>query len=542
MRSATAPGARRAAPSGRRRLWPLLALVLVPLAALSAAALLWSGATLAGDPVALARVEVQPLGGKLQSAKAFDSRGRPLALTVQGGRLTPKTQVAPGESISVEVVVRRPGWLGWALGKERRERLTVRAPVARVTERWLTRRPGSPLQVRFDHPVAAVALGRRGAPARRLARPAQTVGLGGRGPAGAMQVAAAARGWESLGAPARVTWFPPARSPVAIADPAPGASISPAAPIRLTFSKPVADVLGSEHPKLSPPTPGKWRQADSHTLVFRPSGFGAPLGSRLRVDLPHPVALTGLPGHALRSGTRIEWVVPPGSITRLHQLLAEAGYLPVDWTPDGAEVARTPSAQVAAAVHPPRGSFGWRYPNVPGELSHLWSPDSANAITRGAVMMFQDRHGLAVDGAPGPVFWRALLSDTIAGKRSDSGYSYVYVHRKVPQLLTLWHNGSTILRSPGNTGVPAAPTQLGTFPVFEHLRVGTMSGTNPDGTKYHDPGIKWISYFNGGDALHSFNRASFGTPQSLGCVELPMAAAAKIWPYTPIGALVTIED
>lgn len=68
-----------------------------------------------------------------------------------------------------------------------------------------------------------------------------------------------------------------------------------------------------------------------------------------------------------------------------------------------------------------------------------------------------------------------------------------------------------------------------------------MSGTNPDGSHYEDPGIKWISYFNGGDALHNFDRASFGTPQSLGCVELPLAAAAEIWKYTPIGTLVTIE-
>jgi len=103
----------------------------------------------------------------------------------------------------------------------------------------------------------------------------------------------------------------------------------------------------------------------------------------------------------------------------------------------------------------------------------------------------------------------------------------------LPQLLTLWHNGQTVLTSPGNTGVPSAPTKLGTFPVFEHIPVGTMSGTNPDGSHYNDPGIRWISYFHGGDALHSFNRASFGTPQSLGCVELPLATAANLWPYTP---------
>ena len=68
-----------------------------------------------------------------------------------------------------------------------------------------------------------------------------------------------------------------------------------------------------------------------------------------------------------------------------------------------------------------------------------------------------------------------------------------------------------------------------------------MEGTNPDGSHYHDEGIKWISYFNGGDAVHYFERASFGVPQSLGCVELPLEDAAEVYPYMPLGTLVTIE-
>ena len=163
-------------------------------------------------------------------------------------------------------------------------------------------------------------------------------------------------------------------------------------------------------------------------------------------------------------------------------------------------------------------------------------------ITRGAVMTFEKLHGLAVDGIAGPMVWHALLTDTLAGKRRATPYSYVFVHENVPQLLTLWSAGHTVLTSPGNTGIASRPTKRGTFPVFEHITSGTMTGTNPDGSHYHDPGIPWISYFNGGDAIHAFTRASFGTPQSLGCVELPLAAAAKVWPYTPIGTLVTVES
>ena len=509
---------------------------------LVAAVVAWSGIRLAADPIALTRVDVQPFGGTLEQVRAFGSDGRTIPLAVRKGRLFPQRLLTPGEQVTVVALVRRSRWLGWAIGSERHERQTMRAPIAAASARWLTVRPGSQVRVSFDRPVSAVAYGSGNDLARRgLGRPQRSVSLGRRAAAGSIQVAAAARPWERLGAPVAVSWFPPARLPVAVSEPAPGAHIAPDAPITLTFSKPVADALGTDQPKLSPSTPGSWRRTDSHTLVFQPSGFGAPFDSSLQLALPRAVDVTDTSGTRLHETRRIDWTVPPGSLLRLQQLLAQSGYLPLDWTPAGAQVPRTPRAQLQAAVAPPKGHFDWRYPNTPPELRALWSEGSLNQITRGAVMMFQDANQLDVDAIPGPRVWRALLAEAIAGKRRQSGYSYVYVHSSLPQSLTLWHNGQTVLRSPGNTGVPAAPTQLGTFPVFEHIPVGTMSGTNPDGSHYKDPGIRWISYFNGGDAIHAFNRASFGTPQSLGCVELPLAAAAKVWPYTPIGTLVTVE-
>jgi lipoprotein-anchoring transpeptidase ErfK/SrfK len=108
------------------------------------------------------------------------------------------------------------------------------------------------------------------------------------------------------------------------------------------------------------------------------------------------------------------------------------------------------------------------------------------------------------------------------------------------QRLTLWHSGHTVLSTAVNTGIASAPTATGTYPVFEHISSGTMSGTNPDGSHYNDPGIQWISYFNGGDALHAFTRAQFGFPQSLGCVEMQLDPAGRVWPYTPIGTLVHV--
>lgn len=513
-----------------------LGVVVVLLAVAGGGVYAWSGATLVGDPSALARVDLQPFAGSIVQVRASGPDGRMIPLEMRGGRLTPRTPLTPGERVSIAVVVRRPGWSSWALGQERRESLAVRAPVARVRQQWLTVRPGEPARVRFDTAVSAVSLGHG-----RIAAGGMFVTLPTKTPGGSVEVAAAARLWERLGPAVKVTWFPPASVPVVLASPTPGAQISPVTPLRLTFSKPLSAALGSKQPTLSPSVPGRWLQSDSHTLVFRPSGFGARFASDLRVRFPSKVAVTGTEGRFVRPSSEAGWSVAPASFLRLQQLLAEEGYLPVSWTPSTGEVARTARAQLSAAIDPPSGNFGWRYPNTPRELQQLWKPGEPNTITRGAVMMFQDEHGLGVDGIAGAEVWHAVLADALTGKQRTDGYSYVFVHRNVPQLLTLWRNGQVVLTSPGNTGVPAAPTALGTFPVFEHIPVGRMSGTNPDGSHYNDPGIRWISYFHGGAALHAFNRGSFGTPQSLGCVELPLASAAKVWPYTPIGTLVTIE-
>jgi lipoprotein-anchoring transpeptidase ErfK/SrfK len=66
-----------------------------------------------------------------------------------------------------------------------------------------------------------------------------------------------------------------------------------------------------------------------------------------------------------------------------------------------------------------------------------------------------------------------------------------------------------------------------------------MSGFNPDGSYYHDP-VYWINYFNGGDAVHGFVRASYGFPQSLGCVELPIPTAHVAFNHLAVGDLVSV--
>ena len=524
----------------------LFGLVLVVCAAAAGAALLWwPQPGVEPDAAALARVVEPGYAGTVSRVAVRRSDGSVVPVVVRHGRLWPEETIAAGERLTVELTVRRPGWAGWLVGRTATATLAMRTPSASLRGRWLEVPTGRPVVARFDTPVRAVALHVNGhTRTLRFAQARATVDVGvvaaGRRRLGSVWIGAVPRAWERMPKPARLTWFPTGRRPQALIEPAVGATVAPDRPITLTLSRPIRSIFGAALPTITPSVPGRWRALDSHTLSFEPRGLGYPLSGHLAVRLPEPVAVVrGTGGAVTRS---LEWDVRHGTVLRLEQLLAKAGYLPVGWAPAEDDPPPTAHEELAATADPPPGRFHWSYANTPHELRALWKTGKWNEIVRGAVMMFEDRHHLDVDGFVGPKVWGALLADTLAGRRRTDGYSYVYVHRKLPQSLTLWHDGRTILRSPGNTGVPAAPTQLGTFPVFEHIPIGTMSGTNPDGTRYHDPGIRWISYFNHGDAIHAFNRSSFGTPQSLGCVELPLAAAAKVWPYTPIGTLVTVEN
>ena len=149
-------------------------LSLVSAGAFAAAVGLLSGASLAGDDTALARVRLQLFAGRIVSVRAFAPDGTAIPLVRSHGRLTPRTQLEPGETISVRVVVRRPGWSAWALGAERHERLTVQAPVAHILDRWPN---GAQPRIRFDMPVSTVAVG-----GKRVAATSATVEIPTRRP------------------------------------------------------------------------------------------------------------------------------------------------------------------------------------------------------------------------------------------------------------------------------------------------------------------------------------------------------------------------
>ncbi len=326
-----------------------------------------------------------------------------------------------------------------------------------------------------------------------------------------------------------------AAGPLAVASVSPvdGSTGVPSdATISVRFSVPLDS--HSPTPTLTPSISGSWQVVTPDTFMFVPT---APLVPSSTETITVPAGDGGIvsaSGKVLTAGSTVHFTVAQGTTLRLQQLLAQLGYLPVTFTPAG------PLSAPQEAAQAQEGSFSWRG-SEPASLQNLWTVGTANQVTAGAVMAYESQHNMDTDGSAGPAVWEQLLSDAAAGTVNPNPYNYVYVSKTLPETVTVYSNGAPVYSTRANTGVAAAPTASGTFPVYQRYRVTTMSGTNPDGSKYSDPGIPWVSYFNGGDALHGFVRGSYGTPQSDGCVEMPPANAAVVYPLTPIGTLVTVS-
>ena len=526
----------------RARFW-LVGVVVVAVIACAALAggalLLWPQVRLAPSDAALARLTLPRFAGRISAVRVGSPGDGVVPVALRGGQLWPLCQVAAGERLSATVTVRRPGWVGWLVGHTQRRSFALVTPSANLLGRWLQVQAGSPVTVTFDRPVTLVSF--RGSPTK-LSSPRAVVALGvvarGAHSAGSVEVAAAARSWETLSAPVRVSWFPARTYPQLLADPNPAAELPPAGRLTLTFSEPFADVLGSALPRISPTTTGRWLRLDAHTLAFQPSGLGFGLGAVVQIDLPRGVHLAGLPGATLTRTLRRQ--VPQGSTLRLEQLLAQLGYLPLDWQPSGPGPTSL-AGQLTAAVSPPAGRFSWRYPQLRNLLGSLWQPGQGSVLVRGAVMAFESDQGLASDGSAGPQVWADLLRAAVQHQVDRQPYDYLEVSEAGTEALSVWRDGRVVYTTPCNTGIAAAPTTPGIYPVYARYLSTTMSGTNPDGTPYHDPGIPYVAYFNGGDAVHGFRRAQYGFPQSLGCVELPYSAAAVVFNYDSIGTLVGVS-
>jgi L,D-transpeptidase catalytic domain/Bacterial Ig-like domain len=335
---------------------------------------------------------------------------------------------------------------------------------------------------------------------------------------------------------------PAAALQLATVSPAAGAKgVNGANPIRVEFSAPLA--ANSPMPTLSPKIAGSWTvQGDE--AIFTPA-VGYFENTKVKVTIPSGMvsAAGASAGSGGTLGSAVSETFTTGSFStlRLQQVLAQLGYLPMTWkaTSGPAISAGNARAELSAAYRAPAGTFSWPG-SYPWNLKDQWKAGSYNILQNGAVRAFESVSNLTMDGTAGHTVWSKLLTAVASGKHNPNAYTYALASQHSPESLKIWQNGRLVFTTVSNTGIPAAPTDDGTFAVYQKYYYQIMKGTNPDGSKYSDP-VYYVSYFNGGDAVHYFARYSYGYYQSLGCVELPWDAAKKVWPMLTYGSLVTVE-
>ena len=163
--------------------------------------------------------------------------------------------------------------------------------------------------------------------------------------------------------------------------------------ISLTFSSPVS-LHAASTPTLSPTIAGKWVQPTPTTLTYE---LDSPLipASQEVVTVPGGThGLRSANGAVLTASHSVTFDVAEGSTLRLQQLLAGLNYLPVAFSPTGPAPARADLAEDQA------GTFSWRWPGLPTELTSQWTQGTENMITKAAVEAFETQNNLGVDGRP----------------------------------------------------------------------------------------------------------------------------------------------
>ncbi len=352
-------------------------------------------------------------------------------------------------------------------------------------------------------------------------------------------------------------------------------------PLRVRLSAPPAPF--SPRPTLSPAVAGTWTTHGDSEL-FTPTSTLDPCAN---YTLTIPAASTAVAHSPLAKQRTVALSVQCPSTRGLQQTLARLGYLPYDAhsssrarafeaeAADAQTAATTASANATGQAGDGPSDTATTAPPLTGRQASASSYSAAHVdrrvaainafdpspeapyahvsdappleygqideTTKGALMVFQSEHEIEPTGTPEAATWKALLRASEKHERDPSPYTFVTVTESLPETLEVHRDDRVVFSTPANTGVLGAETAQGIFPIYSRFTSTTMTGTDVDGTKYTVPDVPWVNYFNGGDAVHGYPRASYGFPQSNGCVELPIEAAAQVYPMLKIGDIVEVN-
>src|SRR5215475_8525411 len=112
------------------RRWFLTAVCLGLVAGIAAVAALlaWPSVGVAASPSGLAGISLPGFSGHIEQLSVKSSDGKPVPVVLRGGTIWPQVRLAPGERLTVTVQIRRPGWIGWLVGGEQKQTMTVVTP------------------------------------------------------------------------------------------------------------------------------------------------------------------------------------------------------------------------------------------------------------------------------------------------------------------------------------------------------------------------------------------------------------------------------
>lgn len=141
-----------------------------------------------------------------------------------------------------------------------------------------------------------------------------------------------------------------------------------------------------------------------------------------------------------------------------------------------------------------------------------------------------------------------VASDVTKFDTEQQTVTWKIVVDRSKQTATVYNNDQVVQTFNVCTGKTGKhETTPGNYFIYLKYQVQDMRGTNDDGSQYLTKGVKWISYFNGGQGFHTagWNAAGIasGDPTghgSHGCVNMNEADAKWIYDNCPDGTLVQV--